>query len=63
LAAAWAMGADPCPASLEKSPRRTPHIMVTRKAPTPAPATPAEGLKASEKMRAKEGRIWSQLAR
>ncbi len=59
LAAAWAMGADPCPASLEKSPRRTPHIMVTRMAPVPVPATPAVGLNASRKMRANVGRIWS----
>ncbi len=53
FAAEWAMGADPCPASLEKRPRRTPHMSVTRKAPTPVPATPAVGLKASRKMEAK----------
>ena len=53
FAAACAIGADPCPASFENSPRRTPHMSVTRNAPTPVPATPAVGLKASRKMIAK----------
>ena len=53
LAAAWAMGAEPCPASLEKSPRRTPHMRVTTKTPAPTPATPAWGSKASTTMREK----------
>ncbi len=57
LAAACAIGAEPWPASLENSPRFTPHIMVSRKTPTPVPATPAVGLKASRKMRAKVGAI------
>ena len=35
LAAEWAIGAEPCPASFEKRPRRTPHMSVTRKAPDP----------------------------
>ena len=56
FAAECAIGADPCPASFEKSPRRTPYMSVTRKAPTPVPATPAVGLNASRKMRPKVGR-------
>ncbi len=55
LAAAWAIGAEPWPASLENSPRFTPHIMVTRNAPTPVPAMPAVGLNASRKINAKVG--------
>ena len=58
LAAAWAMGAEPWPASLEKRPRLTPHIIVTSTAPTPVPATPAEGLKASRTMSASVAGIW-----
>ena len=63
LAAAWAIGAEPWPASFENSPRRTPHIRVTRKAPTPVPAIPAEGLKASWKISMKEGMISPAFAR
>jgi hypothetical protein len=51
FAAACAMGAEPCPASFENSPRRTPHIIVRRNTPLPVPATPADGLNASRKMR------------
>ncbi len=50
LAAAWAMGAEPCPASLEKRPRFTPQSMVVMKTPAPVPATPAVGWKASVKI-------------
>ena len=35
LAAAWAMGAEPCPASLEKRPRLTPQSMVVMNDPGP----------------------------
>ena len=45
------MGAEPCPASFEKSPRWTPYSIVSRNTPAPVPATPETGLKASEKMR------------
>ena len=55
LAAAWAIGADPCPASFENSPRLTPQVRVTRRTPMPVPATPAVGLNASRKMRANVG--------
>jgi hypothetical protein len=55
LAAEWAMGAEPWPASLEKRPRRTPHISVSRNAPVPVPATPAAGLNASVKIRPNVG--------
>jgi hypothetical protein len=47
LAAAWAMGAEPWPASLEKRPRLTPQSMVVMNTPAPVPATPAVGWKAS----------------
>jgi hypothetical protein len=59
LAAAWAMGAEPWPASLENRPRLTPHIAVRRNAPVPVPAMPAVGLNASRKISPKAGRIWS----
>ena len=61
LAAACAIGAEPCPASFENRPRRTPHMSVTRNAPTPVPATPAVGLKASRKMIAKVPGTWSRF--
>ena len=47
LAAAWAIGAEPCPASLENNPRLTPQFRVTSNTPIPVPATPADGLNAS----------------
>ncbi len=62
FAAAWAMGAEPWPASFENKPRRTPHIIVTSSAPTPVPATPAVGLKASRKIVAKLGRNQSKCS-
>ena len=55
LAAAWAMGADPCPASFENSPRLTPQLRVTSRTPMPVPATPAVGLNASRRIRANVG--------
>ena len=61
FAAACAIGAEPWPASFENSPRFTPQIMVSMNTPTPVPATPAVGLKASRKMIPNVGRSWSKL--
>ena len=58
LAAECAMGADPCPASFENSPRRTPHMSVSKNAPVPVPATPALGLNASRKMSPSASGSW-----
>ena len=53
-AAAWAMGADPWPASLEYRPRRTPHMITVIRPPQPALRE-----KASVNMVAKLGRMAS----
>ena len=52
--AAWAIGADPWPASLEYSPRRTPHMITVIRPPQPALRE-----KASVNMAAKLGRMAS----
>ena len=59
LAAAWAMGAEPWPASLENSPRLTPQTAVSTNTPAPAPAMLAVGLNASRKIRVNAGRTRS----
>ena len=63
FAAAWAIGAEPCPASLENSPRLTPQFRVTSKAPIPVPATPADGVNASLRMSPKVGRTSPRFIR
>ena len=45
LEAAWAMGAEPRPASFENTPRLTPHVIAMIIEPTTPPVTP-EGVKA-----------------
>ena len=52
LEAAWAMGAEPRPASLEKTPRFTPQVMVCMMVMPLMPPTAAVGLKAPWKMEA-----------
>ncbi len=49
-AAAWAIGAEPKPASLENTPRATPLVMALVMVMPTAPPTTAEGLKAPTKM-------------
>ena len=47
--AAWAIGAEPRPASLENTPRLTPQVMTRTMEPTTPPVTPL-GVKAPWKM-------------
>ena len=54
-AAAWAMGAEPRPASLEKTPRDTPRVMAVRRVMPAAPPTAAEGSNAPSTMARRTG--------
>ena len=55
LAAAWAMGAEPWPDSLENSPRFTPQVSMKMKPPPAKPPTCAAGWKAAETIRPMAG--------
>ena len=57
LAAACAMGADPCPASFEKSPRFTPRLKAYANVAPRKPPVAAEPEKALLKTAANEGPI------
>ena len=59
FAAAWAMGAEPCPASLENNPRLTPLLKAYAMVAPKKPPEAADPLKTSAKMLINEGIIFS----
>ena len=63
LAAAAAIGAEPRPDSLEKTPRATPFWIAIRMLAPAKPPIAAAGLKAEVKMRASVAGIFSILKR
>ncbi len=63
LVAAWAIGAEPRPASLEKQPRAMPFVMEVEIVMPNAPPKAASALKAPLKIMPKTWPIWPMLAR
>ena len=61
-AAAWAMGAEPCPASLENNPRATPRLKAYANVAPRKPPLAAEPVNASRNTATKDGTTCSTLA-
>ena len=60
-AAAWAIGADPCPASLENRPRFTPRLNAYAKLAPRNPPPAAEPVNASRNTATNDGTTWSRF--